>query len=223
MVCWIAYSDGKRCRVSSFCCVCAQFCYTARIELLDDSDARYYPKQYSTHDIPRGCPVSGCRAAPTRMMQTPVECTVTSAAGNVILTAYPGTPVQFVADGQPVMLSADAAALLPVVAKMQQISSGAGAASLTGEPVKELNSASLTICHATWFDNATQSTIAVQPAAWKNEVMTCYLKSSIPVAFAGVTWLYGEPAMMEGYTFVIALQQVDASTILANLAYTLPQ
>ncbi len=29
--------------------------------------------------------------------------------------------------------------------------------------------------------------------------------------------------MVEGYTFVIALQQVDASTILANLAYILPR
>lgn len=158
----------------------------------------------------------------TYEVQTPVECTVTSAAGNVILTAYPGTPVQFVADGQPVMLSADAAALLPVVAKMQQIGSG-GSASFTGEPVKELSSSTLTINHATWFDNATQSTIAVQPAAWKNEVMTCYLKTTVPVELSGVQWIYGDVAFTEDCFHVIALQQVDASTVVANLAYSFPQ
>lgn len=159
----------------------------------------------------------------TYEVQTPVECTVTSAAGNVILTAYPGSPVQFVADGQPVMLSADAATLLPAVAKLQQISSGGSTATLTGEPVKVLSASTLTINHATWFDNTTQASISVLPAAWKNEVMTCCLKSSIPVALSGVTWLYGEPVMMEGCTFVIALQQVGASTVLANLAYTIKQ
>ena len=158
----------------------------------------------------------------TYEVQSPVECSVRNAAGAFILTAYPGTPVQFVADGHPVTLSADSATLLPAVAKTQQIGSGSTPL-LTGEPVKALESSALTINHATWFDNATQSSLAVQPAPWKNAVMTCYLKTAVPVALSGVTWLYGQPSMVEGYTFVIALQQVDASSILANLAYIIPQ
>jgi hypothetical protein len=43
----------------------------------------------------------------------------------------------------------------------------------------------------------------------------------MPVSLSGVTWIYGEPTMAEGYTFVVALQQIDAFTVLANLAYTL--
>ncbi len=240
MVCWIAYSDGKRCRVSSFCCVCAQFCYTARIEQLDvDSDARYYPKQYSTHDILRGslflqqtgCPANNKRLMPqllktlmnrTYEVQTPVECTVTNSVGITILTAYPGTPVQFVADGKMVTLSADAA-ILRLVEGKSTVSGGGGGASAAGEPVRPLLSDTLKIQHATWFNNAEQSAITVQPAEWENRVLTCYLKTTCPVSLSGVNWLYGEPAMMEGYTFVIALQQVDASTVLANLAYTIKQ
>jgi hypothetical protein len=53
--------------------------------------------------------------------------------------------------------------------------------------------------------------------------MTCYLKTSMPVSLSGVTWIYGEPTMAEGYTYVIALQQLDDATVLANLAYSLPQ
>lgn len=95
--------------------------------------------------------------------------------------------------------------------------------SSTGEPVMPQLGDKLTVCNATWFDNTAQSSISVQAAPWKNEVMTCYLKTAVPVKLSGVTWLYGEPAMMEGFTFVIALQQVDASTVLANLAYSLKQ
>lgn len=100
---------------------------------------------------------------------------------------------------------------------------GGAGLSASGEPVVALSGGSLTVKHATWFDNAGQAAVSVLPAAWKNEVMTCYLKSAVPVTLAGVTWLYGQPAMAAGYTFVIALQQVDAATVLANLAYTLPQ
>jgi hypothetical protein len=92
-----------------------------------------------------------------------------------------------------------------------------------GEPVSTVSTSTVTIRHATWFDNTTQSSIAVQPGTWKNRVMTCYLKTSMPVSLSGVTWIYGEPTMAEGYTYVIALQQLDATTVLANLAYTIPQ
>ena len=53
--------------------------------------------------------------------------------------------------------------------------------------------------------------------------MTCYLKTAVPVELSGVTWIYGAPTMAEGYTYVIAFQQIDAVTVLANLAYVLPQ
>ena len=92
-----------------------------------------------------------------------------------------------------------------------------------GEPVRALLSDTLGIQHATWFNNTELAAITVKPAAWQDRVLTCYLKTTCPVSLSGVNWLYGEPSMMDGYTFVVALQQVDASTILANLAYTIKQ
>lgn len=159
-------------------------------------------------------------------VSSPDECQVTDADGRLILTAWPGTPEQFVADGRQVTLSSDSATLLPANGgrMVSAGSSGGGAAlSATGEPVVLLSTTELTMKHATWFDNAEQSSITVNPAIWKNEVMTCYLKTAVPVELAGVTWLYGEPTMVQGYTYVIALQQIDSAVILANLAYTIPQ
>lgn len=100
---------------------------------------------------------------------------------------------------------------------------GGGGVPSTGEKVVPLAGDTLEVQHATWFENASQGSIAVLPAAWKNAVATCYLKTAVPVELAGVTWLYGQPFMGEGYTYVVALQQVDAATVLANLAYTIPQ
>ena len=79
------------------------------------------------------------------------------------------------------------------------------------------------IADATWFANADQALLTIAPAIWKNEVITCYLKTAVPVELSGVQWLYGEPAMAQGYTYVIALQQIEPTTVLANLAYVLPQ
>lgn len=159
-------------------------------------------------------------------VSSPDECQVVDSTGRLILTVWPGSPEQFVADGQPVTLSSDSASLLPANGgrMVSAGSSGGGAAlSATGEPVESLSSAVLTIRHATWFTNAEQGSVQVQPAVWNDEVMTCYLKTEVPVSLSGVTWLYGEPAMMEGFTFVIALQQVNDATVLANLAYSLKQ
>lgn len=153
------------------------------------------------------------------------ECQVTDSAGNLLLTVQPGSPAMFVADGLPVVLSSDSATMLP--ANTIAMATGGGTAapvlSATGEPVVSLTSAELTVRHATWFDNAEQADISIIPAIWQNEVMTCYLRTSVPVTLTGVQWLYGEPTMAEGYTYVIALQQIDAATVLANLAYVLPQ
>lgn len=158
----------------------------------------------------------------TYEVQSPEICSVTDADGKLILTVNPGSPAQFTADGRPVTLSADSATMRETHGRAAASEPGS-ALSATGEPIKTLTSDTLAMQHTHWFDNSTQSAITIIPAAWKNEVITCYLKTSIPVTLSGVTWLYGEPAMVAGYTYVIALQQLDASTVLANLAYTIPQ
>ena len=158
-------------------------------------------------------------------VSSPDECQVTDVDGRLILAAWPGTPEQFVADGRPVTLSSDSATLLPANGSNVPVDAGSGGAALsaTGEPVVALSGSELTMKHATWFDNAEQSVVQVAPATWQNEVMTCYLKTALPVELSGVTWLYGAPVMVKGYTYVVALQQIDSATVLANLAYTLPQ
>ena len=158
-------------------------------------------------------------------VSSPEACSVSRADGSLICNVPAGSPMEFTADGAEVILSADQATMLPVSGKVVQQTGGADAEGLsaTGEPVLALTESLLTVSHATWFDNAGQGSITVQPAVWKNEVMTCYLKTTVPVSLSGVTWLYGEPAMVAGYTYVVAFQQLDASTVLANLAYVLPQ
>lgn len=157
-------------------------------------------------------------------VRSPEACTVTDAADTLILTVSPGTPAYFIADGHPVTLSADSATMLPANARVVEPGASGGASlSATGEPVLPVSAPELTVRHATWFDNSLQNAITVLPAAWKNEVMTCYLKTAVPVTLSGVNWIYGAPVMVEDYMYVIALQQVDAVTVLANLAYTIPQ
>lgn len=148
---------------------------------------------------------------------------MTDAADTLILTVSPGTPAYFIADGHPVTLSADSATMLPANGLVVEAAEGGASLSATGEPILPVSAPEIMVRHASWYDNTAQSSISVLPAAWRNEVMTCYLKTSVPVELSGVQWLYGEPAMMTGFTFVIALQQIDASTVLANLAYSLKQ
>ena len=159
-------------------------------------------------------------------MSSPEACSVSRADGSLICNVPAGVPTEFTADGAEVILSSPLASMLPVSGKVVQQSGGSAPAeglSATGEPVLPLVSGSLTMRHATWFDNTEQTAISVIPAAWKNEVMTCNLKTEIPVELQGVIWLYGKPYMGAGYTYVIAIQQIDASTVLANLAYTISQ
>ena len=157
-------------------------------------------------------------------MSSPDACSVSRTDGSTICQVAAGVPAEFTADGADVILSSNLATMLPLAGKVVQQTGGSAAAeglSATGEPVLPLESGNLTMRHATWFDNTAQTAITVIPAAWKNEVMSCYLKTDMPVKLSGVTWLYGEPAMMEGFTFVVALQQIDADTVLANLAYSI--
>ena len=158
-------------------------------------------------------------------MSSPEACSVSRTDGSTICQVAAGVPAEFTADGADVILSSNLATMLPLAGKVVQQTGGSAAAGLSasGEPVVALSGAMLNIKHATWLDNAEQSAITVNPAIWKNEVMTCYLKTTVPVALSGVIWLYGQPTMADGYTFVIALQQIDATRVLANLAYTIPQ
>ena len=146
-------------------------------------------------------------------------CAVTDAQGNPYCSVAPGGSAVFWNVGKQVCLSSDAARMYPLTEDV----SGVLARFTPGEPVLPLLSDTLKIQHATWFNNDEQTAITVQPAEWENRVLTCYLKTTCPVSLSGVAWLYGQPTMVEGYTFVIALQQVDAKTVLANLAYVLPQ
>lgn len=146
-------------------------------------------------------------------------CTVTDAQGNPYCSVAAGGSAVFWCVGKQVSLSSDSARMYPLTEDV----SGVFARFTPGEPVQPLHTDTLKIQHATWFNNADQAAISVQPAAWQDRVLTCYLKTTCPVSLSGVIWLYGEPSMMEGYSFVIALQQIDSLTILANLAYSLPQ
>ena len=160
----------------------------------------------------------------TYAVTSPNGCTVTTEDGLTLAEVEAGKQGYFVAVSGKVLLSDEAAVLTQVFSgALIAGGNGGGGVSATGEKVVPLAGDTLEVKHATWFVNAAQGSIAVQPGVWRNEVMTCYLKTSLPVTLAGVRWLYGEPAMMEGFTFVVALQQVDATTILANLAYSLKQ
>lgn len=167
-------------------------------------------------------------------VHSPEACTVTDSQGTVYCTSYPGESARFIAHEDEVTLSSDHARLVsiegnaydPYGVRSASDSGGGGAAVVkpaTGETIVPLTSAELTIRHATWFDNAEQTAISIIPATWQNEVMTCYMKTAVPVTLSGVNWIYGAPVMVEDYMYVIALQQVDAVTVLANLAYTIPQ
>ena len=158
----------------------------------------------------------------------PENCTVSDTNGNEYCTSRPGEPARFIAHTDEVILSSDLAHLISIEGNAydpyeSDTRGTSPVVSVTGERIQLLNAPSFSVQHATWFDNAAQIAITVIPAAWKNEVMTCYLKTAVPVELSGVTWLYGEPAMMAGFSFVVALQQIDATTVLANLAYSLKQ
>lgn len=146
-------------------------------------------------------------------------CTVTDTQGNTCCSVAPGGSAVFWCVGKQVSLSSDTARMYPLAEDVSAVF----AHFTPGEPVLPLHTDTFKIQHATWFTNTEQSAISVQPAEWENRVLTCYIKTEVPVSLTGVSWLYGEPAIVDDFTYVIALQQIDAVTILANLAYTLKQ
>lgn len=145
-------------------------------------------------------------------------CTVADAQGNPYCSVAAGGSAVFWCVGKQVSLSSDSARMYPLTEDVSAVF----ARFTPGEPVRALQADTLEIQHAAWFNNEEQTDIAVRPAAWQDRVLTCYLKTAVPVSLSGVNWLYGVPAMMEGCIYVIALQQVDAFTVVANLAYSLP-
>lgn len=171
----------------------------------------------------------------TYSVHTTKGCTVSDDSGWSKTIAAPDG--YFTAHGSTVYLSDDEATLREVFNVAPVVGGGGGSAlSATGEKLVSLiynvvdNGMTITtegnfeVTHATWFGNNQKvSKVRVVPASWKKEVMTCYLKTTVPVELSGVTWIYGEPTMAAGYIYVIAMQQIDASTVLANLAYVLPQ
>ena len=159
-------------------------------------------------------------------MSSPEACSVSRTDGSLLCSVPAGVPTEFTADGAEIILSSPLATMLPVSGKVVQQTGGSSAAGLsaTGEPVVLLSTPELTMKHATWYDNAEQSSITVNPAPWKNEVMTCYLKTGVPLEINGVQWIEGAaPALDGGISHVIALQQVNAQTIICNLAYSYAQ
>lgn len=146
-------------------------------------------------------------------------CTVTDAQGNPYCSVAAGGSAVFWCVGKQVSLSSDSARMYPLTEDV----SGVFARFTPGEPVQPLHTDTLKIQHATWFNNTDHVAITVQPSAWQDRVLTCYLKTTCPVELAGVAWLYGKPFMGEGYTYVLALQQISSETVLANLAYSLKQ
>ena len=160
----------------------------------------------------------------TYAVTSPNGCTVTTEDGLTLAEVEAGKQGYFVAVSGKVLLSDDAAVLTQVFSgALIAGGNGGGGVSATGEKVMPLAGDTLVVQHATWFENAAQGSVSVLPTAWKNAVATCYLKTEVPVTLAGVRWLYGQPTLVAGYTYVVALQQIGADVVLANLAYTIPQ
>ena len=145
-------------------------------------------------------------------------CTVTDTQGNTCCSVAAGGSAVFWSVDKQIHLSSDKARMYPLTEDISAVF----ARFTPGEPVRALLSDTLEIQHATWFNNTDHVAITVKPAAWQDRVLTCYLKTAVPVSLSGVNWLYGEPVMMDGCIYVVALQQVDAHTLVANLAYSYP-
>lgn len=161
------------------------------------------------------------KSIPSRwhVVYSPDTCDVSDSKGNLYCSVAGGGFSVFYCTSKKTQLSSDLARMHDITSDV----SGMLTLVLSGEPVMPMGEAELSMQHATWFNNAELTAVAIRPAAWQNRVMTCYLKTSVPVELSGVTWLYGKPVMVAGCTYVIALQQIDTATVLANLAYTIKQ
>lgn len=146
-------------------------------------------------------------------------CAVTDARRNPCCTVAAGGSSVFWCVGKEVCLSSDSARMYP----LSEDFSAVFARVTPGEPMRRLKAPFLTMQHGTWFNNPEHPAVTVRPAEWQDFVVTSFLKTAVPVELSGVTWIDGCPPMIAGYTYVIALQQIDATAVFANLAYTIPQ
>lgn len=91
-----------------------------------------------------------------------------------------------------------------------------------GYPVIETSDAEIPMVNGNWYKIAQNvkpnSTITITPSNWQNRVSTCFIDTSVVIDIQGVHWLYGTPTLTTGKRQIIAFQQIDAETILANLA-----
>lgn len=161
----------------------------------------------------------------TYAITSPNGCTVTQRADDttIVNAVSAGVQTLLIAQAGRFEVSDDAAVVTECGGSASLVSTVNAHDVGNGCMVRDVDGEALQVSGATWFRNTAQSSISVQPAVWKNMVLTCYIQTSLPVTLEGVTWLYGAPEMGVGITYVIALQQVDAATVLANLAYALPQ
>ena len=105
----------------------------------------------------------------------------------------------------------------PAIAAM-----GGGALTTMGETIVPLAESLIPIQHGIWYKNTEFAEVGLILPSLQNRVATCYLYTTVPVNINGVEWLYGQPVMVEGYTYIIAIQYLDGHC-LSNLAYTIKQ
>lgn len=94
-----------------------------------------------------------------------------------------------------------------------------------GESFQSLTGATMQMKHNVWYHSGTISYINVLADVDAGRVKTCYLIAcpSSPLVLNGVNWLW-TPVDLEdsSKTHVIALQQIGAGPVMANLAYSYP-
>jgi hypothetical protein len=94
-----------------------------------------------------------------------------------------------------------------------------------GESLQPLTGDILQMRHNVWYDSGTMSYVNVLADTDSGKIKTCYLVAcpTSPLVLNGVNWLW-TPVDLEDYskTHVIALQQIGAGPVIANLAYSYP-
>lgn len=94
-----------------------------------------------------------------------------------------------------------------------------------GDSLQSLTDGILRMRHNVWYDSGNMSYVNVLADADSGKIKTCYLVASpaSPLVLDGVNWLW-DPVDLEdsSRTHVIALQQIGAGPVMANLAYSYP-
>ena len=94
-----------------------------------------------------------------------------------------------------------------------------------GESFRSLTGDTMQMKHNVWYHSGTISYINVLADVDAGRVKTCYLIAcpSAPLVLNGVNWLWAPVDLDDSSkTHVIALQQIGAGPVMANLAYSYP-